>query len=207
MFTETHKILANRLGITLGLMALIAACIGLVPLSNTVAHATSPTSLSKECPDDCQEQLTEARAATAQYHNERKALADGFLSTFECVSVPGLGAMGVHYINPARMMDTNVNVSEPEALLYLRQNDGTMRLVGMEYVVPALSNGAPWFGGAGSPPPVVDNAAPSLFGRTFDGPMAGHEPGQPWHYDLHVWAWRDNPLGLFFPFNSKLTCQ
>ena len=162
---------------------------------------------SPECSADCQQQLVLAMMATAQYHNESKALADGFISTFDCVEAPGLGAMGIHYINPFRMMDINVDLTQPEALLYLPQNDGTNRLVGMEYVVPALSNGAPWFGGPTNPPPTIDNPAPVLFGQTFDGPMAGHTPGQPWHYDLHVWAWRNNPSGLFFPFNPKLRCE
>ncbi|HEY8203324.1 MAG TPA: hypothetical protein VIF81_01230 [Pyrinomonadaceae bacterium] len=162
---------------------------------------------SSECSADCQQQLVLAMMATAQYHNESKARADGFISTFDCVEAPGLGAMGIHYINPFRMMDINVDVTQPEALLYLPQNDGTNRLVGMEYVVPVLSNGAPWFGGPTNPPPAIDNLAPVLFGQTFDGPMPGHTPGQPWHYDLHVWAWQNNPSGLFFPFNPKLRCQ
>lgn len=203
MFTETNKKFVKGSALAIALLALLAVTLGLTPFYKAVVHA-GPTD---DCPDDCQEQLTEARAATAQYHKESKALADGFFSTFECVSVPGLGAMGVHYVNPARMMDTSVDPSHPEALLYLPQNDGTMRLVGLEYIAPVLSNGIPWFGGPSSPPPVIDNPAPVLFGQAFDGPMPGHEPGQPWHYDLHVWAWRDNPRGLFFPFNSKLSCQ
>ena len=203
MFTETNKRFVKRSALAVALLALFAVGLSLTPFFKAVVQA-SP---SGDCPDDCQEQLTEARAATAQYHNENKALADGFFSTFDCVSVPGLGAMGVHYVNPARSMDISVTASQPETLLYIRQDDGTMRLVGLEYVAPVLSNGIPWFGGPNNPPPVIDNAAPVLFGRTFDGPMPGHEPSQPWHYDLHVWAWRDNPRGMFFPFNSKLTCQ
>ena len=170
------------------------------------SNAQAKAKTGDECPNDCQEQLAEARASTAAYHNESKALADGFISTVQCVEVPGLGAMGVHYINPARMMDTNVEASQPETLLYIRQNDGLMRFVGLEYYAPVLSNGQPWFGGPNAPPPVIDNPAPVLFGRSFDGPMPGHGPGQPWHYSLHVWAWRHNPRGLFFPFNPKLSC-
>ena len=203
MFTKTHKRFVKRSTLIVALLAVFVVSLGVTPFFKAEVQALA----SSECNDDCQEQLTEARAATAGYHNENQALADGFFSTFECVSVPGLGAMGVHYVNPARSMDISVAVSQPEALLYIRQNDGTMRLVGLEYIAPVLSNGIPWFGGPNNPPPVIDNAAPVLFGRTFDGPMPGHEPGQPWHYDLHVWAWRDNPRGLFFPFNSKLVCQ
>ena len=49
-------------------------------------------------------------------------------------------------------------------------------------------------------------AAPSLFGQSFQGPMAGHVPGMPWHYDLHVWAWSENPAGRFAQWNPTLSC-
>lgn len=200
MFTKTKRRVIKSLIVVATLACLFG--VGLAPMFKSTAQSNS-----NDCADNCQEQLTAARAATAQYHNEDKALADGFFSTFECVAVPNLGAMGIHYINPGRMMDISVDPSRPEILLYNRQNDGKMRLIGMEYYAPVLSNGAPWFGGPGSPPPVIDNPAPVLFGRSFDGPMPGHGPGQPWHYALHVWAWRNNPYGLFFPFNPKVSCQ
>lgn len=36
--------------------------------------------------------------------------------------------------------------------------------------------------------------------------MKGHSAGMPWHYDLHVWLWRDNPNGLFVNWNPNVTC-
>jgi hypothetical protein len=176
------------------------AAFALLVAGGTAGRAVAQT------PGAEQEALSAARAATAQYHNESKALEDGFLSTFLCVGAPGLGAMGVHYINPSRMMDANVDAASPETLLYVPQSNGRMRLVGVEYYAPVLVGGQPWFGGPDNPPPTVDNPAPTLFGRVFDGPMPGHGPGQPWHYDLHVWAWSHNPAGLFAPFNPKLKC-
>lgn len=47
---------------------------------------------------------------------------------------------------------------------------------------------------------------PALFGRAFHGPMEGHGPGQPVHYDLHAWIWRVNPSGIFEDWNPKLRC-
>lgn len=47
---------------------------------------------------------------------------------------------------------------------------------------------------------------PALFGVPFDGPMPGHEEGMPEHYDLHAWAWRANPNGVFAPFNPNVGC-
>ncbi len=57
---------------------------------------------------------------------------------------------------------------------------------------------APWFSQDPWPPQyVIVNPTPSIFGQTFQGPMAGHVPGMPWHYDLHVWIWAPNPSGMF----------
>jgi hypothetical protein len=202
MFTETVRSFAKKLALALALLSLMS-----FGTASVLKSAQAMAGSGGDCTAECQEQLARAKAATAAYHNESKALEDGFISTYECVEAPGLGAMGVHYVNPLRMMDTNVNASQPETLLFARQNNGTMRLIGLEYFAPVISNGAPWFGGPNEPPPAVDNPAPVLFGQTFDGPMPGHNPGMPWHYDLHVWAWRDNPRGLFFPFNPKVSCQ
>lgn len=180
-------------------LALVINC-----FSATVALAQE-NSGGNECDAECRRELARAAAATARYHRDSVALMDGFVNTGECASVPGLGGMGVHFLNPARTMDIAVDAGEPELLLYETTGNGNRRLVGVEYFVPVLSNGTPWFGEA--PPPVVDNAAPVLFGRSFDGPMPGHEPGMPWHYDLHVWIWKHNPSGLFAPFNPTVQCS
>jgi hypothetical protein len=56
-------------------------------------------------------------------------------------------------------------------------------------------------------PPANPPPAPVLFGSVaFNGPMAGHSPGMPWHYDQHVWVWSDNPAGTFAQFNPRLSC-
>jgi hypothetical protein len=142
-------------------------------------------------------QLAQVRQATAKYHDVNVALADGFIRTPECVESPD-GGMGIHFINPARLMDPAENILEPEILLYEETADG-MKLLGVEY-----------FYGIGAPDtPVPDPAPPSpiLFGRAFDGPMEQHEPGQPPHYDLHVWVWMANPSGIFAPFNPNVSCE
>lgn len=134
---------------------------------------------------ECRAVLTDAKKATAKYHNFQTALDEGFVQLSPCVSVPGLGAMGYHYGNFGRVMNPNVDAAEPEVLLYMPDSDGTMRLVGLEYVVPA---------------PLVP-AAPTLFGQTY------HFSPERNTYELHVWAWRNNPAGVFAPFNPKLSCQ
>jgi len=37
--------------------------------------------------------------------------------------------------------------------------------------------------------------------------MAGHSPDLPEHYDLHVWAFRKNPLGTTADWNPAVTCS
>ena len=156
--------------------------------------------------------LSSLRQATAAYHDVSRAVAAGYAmpTADACVEVPGLGAMGVHSLNFALASDLAVDPNRPEVLLYLPKHGGGFRLIGVEYVVVALvltpTGPAPWFDP--SPPPYpFFNPAPTVFGQTFNGPMAGHEPGQPWHYDQHVWAWAPNPNGVFAQFNPNLSCK
>jgi hypothetical protein len=88
------------------------------------------TSNANDCDAQCRQELAQATAATAGYHRESAALMDGFLRTEECVSAPGLGGMGIHYINVARTMDLTVNASEPELLLYEPTGNGKRRRPG-----------------------------------------------------------------------------
>jgi hypothetical protein len=141
--------------------------------------------------------LAMVRQATAKYHDVNAAYADGFVRTPECVASPD-GGMGIHFINPARLMDPAINLLQPEILLYAETADG-FKLLGVEY-----------FQGIGAPDTPIPNPAPpaaTLFGRPLDGPMDAHEAGQPPHYDLHVWVWMQNPSGMFAPFNPNVSCE
>lgn len=140
--------------------------------------------------------LARARAGTARYLYEPLAVADGYVrgGDEECVEVPGLGAMGIHYVNFGRL--GQLDPARPDTLLYVNGPGGRRQLVAVEYSqVDRDQNLA------------TDDDRPSLFGQPFDGPMPGHFPGQPVHYDLHVWLWRTNPAGLFAPFNPALSCR
>ncbi len=52
----------------------------------------------------------------------------------------------------------------------------------------------------------TDDDHPAVFGHRFDGPMAGHFTGMPVHYDLHAWAWMENPDGGFTADNPTVNC-
>jgi hypothetical protein len=137
-----------------------------------------------------------AKPATARFHDVDKAIAAGYsfrlpeLSGKTCITQPGEGAMGVHMVNLALAGDPAVDVDKPEALVYEPRNDGTLKLVALEYVV---------FQGPGI-------ARPSLFGRQFDIVPSPNRFGLPAFYSLHAWIWDPNPTDLFSPWNPRVTC-
>jgi hypothetical protein len=144
-----------------------------------------------------QDELAKVRAATAKYHDVNRAIADGFVEDPHCE--PG---MGYHYLHFGRLGQPP-SANEPSILLYSPTKDGGRRLVAVEYFTPVFVNGEPWWGDENSPPPPGSyNPAPELFGVPFEGPMAGHNPYMPWHYDLHVWLWLNNPDGIFAGYNN-----
>ena len=152
--------------------------------------------------------LAEIRQATARFQDPAAAIAAGYLPVSPCETRPGAGGMGAHYLNPALAQDLSSDPLAPELLLYAPAGDG-LRLVGVEYFSVALaiteSGPVPWFG-ANPPPLGFFNPAPSVLGRTFDGPMPGHGAQMPWHYDLHVWIWQGNPAGIFEAWNPTVHC-
>lgn len=135
-------------------------------------------------------ELAHIRAATARYHDVDVALADGYIPVSPCEQIDA-GTMGVHYLNPARASDADIDPARPELLLYVPTADDGARLVGVEYFVAEAATGG---------------VRPDLYGVPFDGPMAGHSPGMPVHYDLHVWTWRHNPDGMTAQWNPALSC-
>ncbi|HUG14782.1 MAG TPA: hypothetical protein VMM78_07145 [Thermomicrobiales bacterium] len=131
------------------------------------------------------------RQATAKHHDVSQALADGYVPVSPCDEHHGVGAMGIHYLNPALAMDLVLDPLAPELLLYIPSGNG-LRLVAVEYFVAD-----------------VGQPHPTLFGQAFDGPVAGHEPAMPpelVHYDLQVWLWQANPAGIFAQWNPALRC-
>ena len=169
-----------------------------VPLAVSAGAAASPSDGFKAL-----------KAVSARYHSVDQAISDGYSGAGEpCVASPD-GTMGIHYVNGSLTADLALDPLRPEILLYVPKDDGEVELVGVEYFVVALANTsegpAPWFGDR-RPPLGFFNPPPSILGRTLEGPMAGHNPEMPWHYDLHVWVWEANPSGTFATFNPAISC-
>jgi hypothetical protein len=178
--------------------ALVTLVTALVTGSATPTQAAperGQPAVTASTPAATNQALARARAATARYHDVDRALADGFVPVSPCIEAPGVGAMGVHLLNHDRVVDGVLDPAAPEILLYLPDARGRLELVGIEYLQVDADQDTG-----------TDDDRPSLFGVPFDGPMDGHGPGEPVHYDLHVWLWKHNPAGLMAPFNAALSC-
>jgi hypothetical protein len=147
-------------------------------------------------------QLAAARAATARFHHLATAERAGYgqppapAPLHECISsFNNTGAMGFHYIN-GNLLDATIEATRPEVLVYAPDRHGTRRLVALEYVVFQDA----WKAEHG-------DTVPELFGQMF---MATGSPNRydiPAFFSLHVWLWKDNPAGLFAPFNPRVSCD
>ena len=134
------------------------------------------------------------REATGQFINVNAATAAGYQPFLGCVSGPDHGAMGNHYVNGALVGTGVLDASRPQVLIYEASNGG-LQLVGVEFVVIA----APWLASHNSPP--------VLEGQSFLFVDSPNRYGLPAHFELHVWAWRENPNGAFVDWNNKVTCE
>ena len=132
--------------------------------------------------------VAQVRAAIAPYRDVDAALAAGYVPVSGCEE-SAEGAMGIHSMNPALAAPGPVDPAQPAILLYGPDGDGGLRLLGAEYWQPA-----------------VGQPTPTLAGRPFDGPMPGHAPGMPEHFDLHVWTEVANPSGVFAAWNPRVAC-
>jgi hypothetical protein len=132
------------------------------------------------------------RNSTWQYQDVANAVAAGYGPFLGCVSGSDHGAMGIHYVNPS-LLNGTLDPTHPQALIYEPLN-GQMSLVGVEFIVDATT----W---------LKNNAgSPVLEGQTFlfvDSPNRYNIPS---FFELHVWAWRSNPMGPFMDWNDNVTC-
>lgn len=162
------------------------------------------------------QQLAQVRRATAKYHDVNAAMADGYvlLAPGNCVENAD-GATGIHYVNVARFVSPELNIEEPELLVYVPPGDGNLRLVAVEYANRALYRDTRPPDTPGYRPgifPVQQNPLPpyfeevsgpfTLFGQQSEGPIFVGR----WLYYLHAWVWSPNPNGMFADGNPRLNC-
>jgi hypothetical protein len=167
---------------------LILAAAGVVPLfAQNTAHGehNSPSQL-----------VEDVRNNTRQFLDVNNAGPAGYGPAFGCVTGPDHGAMGIHYVNGTLVGDGEIVKETPEALIYEPVGGGKLRLVAVEYIVDAatyLKN--------------HNNTPPQLDGQAFQLVASPNRFGLDPFFELHVWAWRENPQGAFVDWNNNVTCE
>jgi hypothetical protein len=175
-------------------VALALAALAVVASSPATAGAHASADHGN-APPETEGLLRQARRATLAFRDVETARAAGYEKASECEADPKYGAMGIHYAHPGLVADGVLDVTRPEVLVYQPTPSGKLRLGAVEY-----------FQADGDQDLATDADRPSLFDMPFDGPMLGHNPKMPIHYDLHVWLYRHNPAGLFAMWNPSVEC-
>lgn len=145
-------------------------------------------------PDSSATLVQLVREGTKQYINVNNATAAGYGPFLGCVAGTDHGAMGVHYVNGTLLGNLTLDPAQPQALIYEPSN-GKMKLVGVEFILDAAS----WLAANNNTPPVLN-------GQVFNFVGAPNRFNIPSFFELHVWAWRDNPQGAYVDWNNHVTC-
>lgn len=175
------------------LAAALAACAD--PTATPLATSVPGSAAADVAEETAQNHLLATiREATASYHSLDAALADGYVLASECEAIPE-GGIGVHY-RKSSLFDVVVDPAQPELLVYEPQQNGDRRLVAVAFVVPA----APW--------DAIHSAAPTLGAQVFEDKRVPDWSSPPFPtYELHVWVWQHNPIGIYATINPTVSCQ
>ena len=131
--------------------------------------------------------LAALRRTTAPFQEFSSATQAGWSAKITSCMFSSPGGMGFHYGNVS-LIDGTVSVTKPQLLLYEPEQNGRLRLVAVEYIIPYPFHSR-------------DAAPPLLFGQKFQQ----NDVFQLW--GLHAWVWKNNPSGIFAPWNPNVTCD
>jgi hypothetical protein len=181
---------ASRLRSSMLLGVILAGCAehALDPAPRDPALTEPGISHFAHSPAAVNQDLAALRALTARFHDVEVAKDAGWNFLVPgCRDNPGVGGMGWHYLNED-FLGLELNVLEPQILVYEPQKNGRYRFVAVEYIVPytILARSEP---------------APELLGQKF----VENDVDELWM--LHVWVGRNNPEGLFESWNPHVSCE
>lgn len=165
--------------------------------------------------------LEEIRTATQKYKDVKVALDEGYIAdpmnTCEMATMMGRpaedGGMGIHYFRPDLLgitateprvdgVGTHTDFLQPAVLLYEPQADGSMVLVAVENLVFTKA----WHAAGNDSPPAFHGV---VYDHMVDDPDTEIDEAHMFqeHYDRHIWVHRENPNGVFTPFNPNVSCK
>mgnify|MGYP000713447237 CR=1 FL=1 len=87
--------------------------------------------------------VADVTRATAGFREIQTAKGAGYTKQYPagCAESPD-GAQGFHYLNES-LVDEKVELLRPELVMYEPQPNGTLKLIGVDYVVPLTSSATP----------------------------------------------------------------
>lgn len=135
------------------------------------------------------------REATERFRDVTIAEAEGYQLHFGCVTGPDEGAMGLHYVNMSLVGDGVLDPSRPEIVIYEPLPNGRLRLIGADFLV--LSEA--WHAN--------NEGVPELMGQLLHLFESPNRFGLPDFYTLHVWAWKENPYGMYVNWHPRVSCD
>ena len=167
-------------------MALLAGCGE--PITTEATGFRPQVAANQGLGAEVNQQLAALRRATAAFQDFNVAKQAGWGTPITpCMTDPGgAGGMGFHYGN-TDLINGTATVENPQLLLYEPEQNGRLRLVAVEYIIPYSFHAR-------------DAAPPVLFGQRFAQVDAFGVWG------LHAWVWKENPSGIFFPWNPSVGC-
>ena len=162
-----------------------ARCLALLPLL-AIATASASGDQAHNSSSLPERLVDRVRQANDRFKNVSVAVAEGY-RPIPCASGIDGGAMGIHYVNAKLLGAGAVDIWHPQAVMYEPMPDGRMTLIAVEYI--AMKGPA------------------SLEGHLFNFTGAPNRYGLDPFYQLHVWAWKQNPRGSFADMNPNVTCE
>jgi len=134
--------------------------------------------------------IADVRSAIADFRDIDTAIEAGYGIFQGCFKNDDVGGMGQHYVNGELAGDDVADPLNPEALVYEPQEDGSLILVALEYLIFDDN----W----------NSDAPPTLFGQDFH--LKTDIPETPPVWALHLWLWTHNPEGMFADYNPTVFC-
>jgi len=160
------------------------------------AHSASEhRELAADQKNDANALVGVVRESTERFKDASAAEAEGYALQFGCVTGPDSGAMGMHFVNGALVVDGELDATRPEIVIYEPLPNGRLKLIGADYLVLADAWNA------------THSAPPQLMGQLFHLFESPNRFGLPSFYTLHVWAWKESPAGTFVNWHPNVSCD
>jgi hypothetical protein len=179
----------------LGVLVTAATSSSAVLADATAAAAASPQHSQELAKTRSGELVRIVRDATARFRDVAAAEAEGYQLMFGCVTGPDSGAMGLHYVKMSLVGDGALDAANPEIVIYEPLPNGRLKLIGADFLVLA----ADWDAKHATPPQLEGQLL-----HLFESP---NRFGLPAFYTLHVWAWKNNPTGMFVNWHQNVSCE